>query len=95
MKARALTTVPDSTSQKFILIGQLSRRDKTAEGGYVAIFLDFAPTRSKQCGEGDLEKWYARNAKGKECLMGHKVSCLVAHSPEPPLKSSCLAMVYA
>lgn len=73
MRARALTTVPDSTSQKFVLIGQLSRKDKTTEGGFISIFLDFAPTRSNQCRESDLEKWYARGAKGKECLMGHQV----------------------
>lgn len=73
MKARALTTVADGTSQKFILIGQLPRKDATSEGRYVTVFLDFAPTRSRQCTDRDFERWYARTSKGKECLMGHKV----------------------
>jgi hypothetical protein len=72
MRARALLTAPDSTSQKFLLVGQLPRKDKTSEGGFVTVYLDFAPTRNRKCGEGDMEKWYARGAKGKECLMGHK-----------------------
>ena len=28
-----------------------------------------------KCGEDDFERWYARTAKNKECLMGHKVCC--------------------
>lgn len=67
-------TVPDSTSQKFILIGKIARRDQVEGGGrFAAIFLDFANTRSRQCGESDFMKWYARSAKDKECIMGHKV----------------------
>ncbi|KAI0057638.1 Oligoxyloglucan reducing end-specific cellobiohydrolase [Artomyces pyxidatus] len=72
MRARALTTVQDSTSQKFLLLGQLSRQDATEKGRIVTIFLDFAPMRTRKCGENDFERWYARTAKNKECLMGHK-----------------------
>lgn len=72
LRARILTTVSDSTSQKFILIGQLDKRQQ-GDGRYAAVFLDFANTRSRQCGDGDFEDWYARTAKGKECLMGHRV----------------------
>ncbi|KAA1470082.1 Oligoxyloglucan reducing end-specific cellobiohydrolase [Dentipellis sp. KUC8613] len=72
MRARALMTVQDSTSQKFLLLGQLGRREATDEGHFLTVFLDFAPVRSRQCSESDFEKWYARTAKGKECLMGHK-----------------------
>jgi hypothetical protein len=38
------------------------------------IFLDFAPLQHRQCTDKDFERWYARGAEGKECLMGHKVS---------------------
>lgn len=73
MRARILTTVSDSTSQKFILIGQLDKREQNDGGRFATVFLDFANTRSRQCGDSDFEDWYARPAKGKECLMGHKV----------------------
>ncbi|THH18916.1 hypothetical protein EW146_g2149 [Bondarzewia mesenterica] len=72
MRARALSTVQDSTSQKFLLIGQLGRKDAPESGRFVTVFLDFALVRSRQCGDNDFEQWYARPAKGKECLMGHK-----------------------
>jgi hypothetical protein len=73
IRARALSTVQDSTSQKFLLLGQLSRQDSTPEGRVAAVFLDFAPMGRPKCGEADFEKWYARTIKNKECLMGHKV----------------------
>lgn len=76
MKARVLTTVSDSTSQKFILIGQLDKREQQNDGRFAVVFLDFANTRPRQCGDSDFEDWYARTAKGKECLMGHKVRVL-------------------
>ena len=75
VRARALSTVQDSTSQKFLLLGQLSRQDATDEGRVAAIFIDFAPLGRRKCGDDDFERWYARTAKNKECLMGHKV-CL-------------------
>jgi len=73
LRARILTTVSDSTSQKFILLGQVDKRDQKDDGRFAMIFLDFANTRSRQCGDDDFEDWYARTAKGKECLMGHRV----------------------
>jgi hypothetical protein len=75
IRARALSTVQDSTSQKFLLLGQLSREDATDEGRVASIFLDFAPMGRPKCGEDDFERWYARTANNKECLMGHKVCC--------------------
>ncbi|KAI0314429.1 Oligoxyloglucan reducing end-specific cellobiohydrolase [Amylostereum chailletii] len=72
MRARALSTVQDSTSQKFILLGQLSRQDANAEGRYITAFLDFEPLRTRQCGDDDMERWNARTSRDKECLMGHK-----------------------
>src|SRR5689334_650785 len=71
--AMALTTVSDSTSQKFLLLGEVSRHDETEAGRVVIVHLDFSPTRTRQCQESDFEKWYARTIKNKECLMGHKV----------------------
>ena len=73
MRARILTTVSDSTSQKFILLGQADKKDQKDDGRFAMVFLDFANTRSRRCGDGDFEDWYARTAKGKECLMGHRV----------------------
>ena len=75
IRARALSTVQDSTSQKFLLLGQLSREDSTDEGRVAAIFLDFAPMGRPKCGDDDFERWYARTTNNKECLMGHKVCC--------------------
>ena len=79
MRARALTTLPDSTSRKFILFGSYARGDSSAKDGkYVIAFLDFAAEGGgedlPQCDKDkDMEKWYARTQNGKECLMGHKV----------------------
>jgi Sortilin, neurotensin receptor 3, C-terminal len=73
IRARGLSTIQDSTSQKFLLLGQLSRQDSTSEGRYVSLFLDFAPMGRRKCDENDFEKWYARTIKNKECLMGHRV----------------------
>jgi hypothetical protein len=75
VRARALSTVQDSTSQKFLLLGQLSRQDATEEGRVAAIFIDFAPLGRRKCGEDDFERWYARTTNNKDCLMGHKVCC--------------------
>ncbi|KAJ7626363.1 vacuolar protein sorting/targeting protein 10 [Mycena polygramma] len=72
LRSRALLTLPDSTSQKFILLGQVARKDQNNEiGRFVTVFLDFANTRKRQCGENDFEKWYVRSANS-QCLMGHK-----------------------
>ncbi|BEI81872.1 hypothetical protein CcaverHIS002_0210320 [Cutaneotrichosporon cavernicola] len=71
VRALVLTTIPDSTSQKFLLLGQAMRGDATG-GRFVTIFLDFAGTQPRQCGNGDTEIWYARSTSESECLMGHK-----------------------
>ncbi|TDL26564.1 signal sequence binding protein [Rickenella mellea] len=71
IRARALTTVPDSTSQKFVLLGQIARKDQKGDGRFAVIYLDFAPTRNRKCIDNDFEKWYARSGS-HECIMGHK-----------------------
>lgn len=77
IRARLLTTVPDSTSLKFVLLGTLTRKskDKGPKGQrHVVVHIDFESLKKRKCGEGDMEKWYARTIGGQpDCLMGHKV----------------------
>jgi hypothetical protein len=74
LRARGLTTLPDSTSLKMMLLGEVARKDRTGDMGRVAVVqLDFANVLPKKCGDSDFDKWYARSA-GAECLMGHKVN---------------------
>lgn len=77
LRARLLTTVPDSTSQKFVLLGTLSRKknDKSSGGSerHIIVNIDFSTLGKRQCKSRDFEKWYARNIDGQpDCLMGHK-----------------------
>ena len=71
VRAKLLTTTPDSTSLKFFLIG-------TTGGGsdleHVAITVDFAELHEGKCKDKDFEKWFARvDEKGDPtCIMGHK-----------------------
>ena len=75
MRARALTTVSDATSQKFIILAQVSRKDqREGDGPYVVIHLDFSGMLPRKCGDDDYEIWYARAKPDTECLMGVKVS---------------------
>ena len=97
LRARILTTVSDSTSQKFVLVGQLDKREQKSEGRFATVFLDFANTRPRQCGDGDFEDWYARRAEGKDCLMGHRVGalCVGCFSRAMKMINMSLAMVQA
>lgn len=73
LAARGLVTLPDSTSQKFLLLGQVAKHDQRQDvGKVVVVHLDFAKTRGRQCAESDFEKWYARQ-HNSQCLIGHKV----------------------
>ena len=62
-----LTTIPDSTSLKFVLVAQKGEK-------YYLFSIDFDDLHERKCGDGDFEKWYARvDDKGEaQCLMGHK-----------------------
>ncbi|KAF8638219.1 hypothetical protein AX17_002368 [Amanita inopinata Kibby_2008] len=72
MRARGLTTLPDSTSQKFLLLGEVSKKNRKHDiGRVVVIQLDFSKVFGRKCTDDDFERWYARSA-GTECLMGHK-----------------------
>lgn len=76
IRARALTTVPDSTSEKFLLIGvDMDTKDA------VIMSIDMEGVQDRKCkmnkydeDRGDFQKWYARlDSDGKpDCLMGHK-----------------------
>jgi photosystem II stability/assembly factor-like uncharacterized protein len=64
-----LTTTPDSSSLKFILIGK-TKKD------WQIIGIDFEGLHEATCKEDDMEEWFARVDKdGKPtCLMGHTQS---------------------
>jgi hypothetical protein len=95
IRARGLSTVQDSTSQKFLLLGQLAREDSNSEGRYVSLFLDFAPMGRRKCDENDFERWYARTIKNKECLMGHRVCAYPIKDVTVCANWSGIAMVQA
>ena len=95
IRARAFTTLDHSTSHKFILIGQLARKDQTGQGRFVVIFLDFAGVHPRQCTEDDFERWNARSRENHECIMGHKqwykrrkpgADCYVGHKFDDPVE---------
>ena len=66
-------TLTDSTSRRFLLLGQVAQKDQSKDTGRVVIIqLDFSGTRKRKCRAEDIEKWYARTFK-TECLMGHNV----------------------
>lgn len=68
IKPDLLTTTQDSTSLKFILLGE-------EEGGpYHMIAIDFDGLNERKCGKDDMEDWHARvDDDGKPtCIMGHK-----------------------
>ncbi|KAG1738539.1 hypothetical protein EDB19DRAFT_1714235 [Suillus lakei] len=72
-RARGLTTVSDSTSQKFLLLGQVTRQSKQPNvGRNAAIYLDFATLGRPKCVPDDKEPWYARANSKSECIMGAK-----------------------
>ena len=71
VRAKVLTTVPDSTTLKFILLATTGKGSKTE---HLVISIDFNSLQEKKCDDKDFEKWYARlDEKGEpDCLMGHK-----------------------
>lgn len=97
LRAKLLTSVPDSTSQKFLLLGTIPKKllsNKKSERQLV-VQLDFSQMNRRKCQASDFEKWYARKLDGHpDCLMGHKqffkrrkpdVDCFVGekfHEPE-------------
>ena len=71
IKPIALTTVPDSTSLKFILTASQGRGQDTK---YFIYFLDFDGLHEGVCKTSDFEDWYARGVDENgepTCIMGH------------------------
>ncbi|KAJ5909191.1 Vacuolar protein sorting/targeting protein 10 [Penicillium taxi] len=67
IKPLYITTTPDSTSLKFLLVGLI------ADDSYVIYHIDFDGLHERQCTEKDLELWTASvGNEGDHCLMGHK-----------------------
>lgn len=71
IKPIALTTTPDSTSLKFLLIATQGGGGKTKHKSFA---LDFEGLHESKCKKDDFEKWPARvDDDGKAtCIMGHK-----------------------
>ncbi|KAM0462957.1 hypothetical protein ACHAPV_003080 [Trichoderma viride] len=67
IKPDLLTTTQDSTSLKFLLIGE-------KEKAFHMIAIDFGALDKRTCEDKDLEDWFARvDDDGKPtCIMGHK-----------------------
>ncbi|PHH93282.1 hypothetical protein CDD83_8793 [Cordyceps sp. RAO-2017] len=67
IKPHLLTTTQDSTSLKFLLLGE-------REGTYHMIAINFDGLHERTCGDGDMEDWHARADKdgNPTCIMGHK-----------------------
>lgn len=63
---RILTTMPDSTGQRFILQATEGRGQEMKDVVYA---IDFSKADKRKCGTDDFEEWSARDGK---CIMGHK-----------------------
>jgi hypothetical protein len=96
VRAKGLTTIPDSTSQKFLLVGLAAKRNDKDQRS-VVVYVDFATLGKRTCSDNDFEQWYARRTgpNGEaDCLMGHKdwfrrrkqdVDCVVAEKFKDPV----------
>lgn len=78
IRAHLLTSDPESTTAKFLLIGTIKGSGSDDKARSVqAIHLDFSNIFSRKCEDEssgkDLDKWYARDlTPGADCLMGHE-----------------------
>ena len=68
IRAKVLTTTPDSTSLKFVLLATVDRRD------YYVFSIDFNGLHERECKKDDFENWYARPLSKDDpgCVMGQK-----------------------
>lgn len=71
VRARVLTTTPDSTSLKFLLTAS---QKKGSDIEIYAYSINFEGLHERKCDKSDFEKWYARVDSDNEptCVMGHK-----------------------
>ncbi|CAH7670748.1 hypothetical protein PPACK8108_LOCUS5483 [Phakopsora pachyrhizi] len=75
IRAKLLTSVPDSTSQKFLLLGTIPKKmlKDSHDDRNLIVQLDFSQMGRRKCKDSDFENWYARKRGGNpDCLMGHK-----------------------
>ncbi|ORX80565.1 Oligoxyloglucan reducing end-specific cellobiohydrolase [Basidiobolus meristosporus CBS 931.73] len=77
VRAKMLTTDPESTTSSFLLIATVAK-DQASDFPHVLFQLDFDNLLERKCvfdedsGNGDFEKWIARNLEdGPDCIMGH------------------------
>ncbi len=72
IRVSQLTTTSDSTTLKFLLLGQTE--GESDDKPYRVLAIDFEGMHERKCGEDDLERWCARkDDKGEcDCLMGHQ-----------------------
>ena len=71
IRAKGLTTTPDSTSLKFVLLGTEGRGDGAEN---VILAIDFNDLHERKCNKEDFDLWPARvDEKGEgSCVMGRK-----------------------
>ncbi|KAI8944960.1 hypothetical protein F4801DRAFT_598607 [Xylaria longipes] len=65
-----LTTTPDSTSLKFVLVAKTGSKESPS---YCVVSIDFEGLHEDTCKESDMEEWYARTDDdgNPTCVMGH------------------------
>lgn len=66
-----LTTAPDGTALKILLMGSRPRGTASLKERHVAIFLDFAGLSKRKCAASDFEKFYPATPHSS-CLFGHR-----------------------
>lgn len=70
LSADILTTIPDGTALKFLLVGTVPRATRP-EARNLATYVDFVPLRIRQCREKDFERFYPLPPH-KRCLLGRR-----------------------
>lgn len=90
VRAKVLTTTPDSTSLKFVLLATIDRKD------YYVFSIDFEGLHERKCEKDDFEDWHARPESQDDpgCVMGEKqwyrrrkadAKCFVGEKFEDPV----------
>ncbi|KAF1809627.1 vacuolar protein sorting/targeting protein 10 [Eremomyces bilateralis CBS 781.70] len=71
VRARDLTTIPDSTSLKFTLVATIGGGSNMEHHVFC---IDFTDLHERKCKDKDFEDWFARVDEEGEptCVMGHK-----------------------
>ena len=71
IRAKILTTTPDSTSLKFLLVGTEGRGDNAEN---IVLAIDFSSLRKRKCKDDDFELWNARKDENGQssCIMGRE-----------------------